>query len=234
MFDAFKLLDGGASLTYYLRVTKNEVTNNETKELFNKLKSKKVYFDFESINLATRVIDDTLPFMQCVNQVSIIIDNGEGVNKQTKCNNLLFDPLHMDKEKYKQIIDALLPDKNNLQLCEKYSYVVFSKLFEQARLKEMEWIINDEKYSKKIEVIINNLYDLADLFNIDKVGCVCLAELKGFYSIKKILPIIKSKQLSIYQDVGCVDYKKELEIHNGSEAQMYATKRFFNLISNEE
>jgi hypothetical protein len=25
-----------------------------------------------------------------------------------------------------------------------------------------------------------------------------------------------------------------LEIHNGSEAQMYATKRFFNLISNEE
>jgi hypothetical protein len=111
--------------------------NEDTKTSFNKLKHKKVYFDFESINLATRVVDNTLPFMQCVNQVSIIIDNGSGVTKHTPCNNLLFDPLEMDTEKYKQIVDAILPNKDNLEICTKYSYVVFNKSFEKTRLEEM-------------------------------------------------------------------------------------------------
>jgi hypothetical protein len=103
-------------------------------------------------------------------------------------------------------------------------------------------LIDDEEYSKKIEVIIGNLFDLAELFIIQKSSdndeqtksFVCLPELKGFYSIKKILPIVKSKLFSAYNDIGCVDYKTDLAVHNGSEAQTLATKRFFKIISNKE
>jgi hypothetical protein len=106
--------------------------------MFSCLSNKKVYFDFESLNLATRVVDDTLPFMQTVNQISIIIDNGDGVNKDTLCKNILFDPLEMDKSKYKQIVDAILPNNRDLSTCEQYSYVVYNKSFEKARLEEMK------------------------------------------------------------------------------------------------
>lgn len=242
LFMSLKDLDKKAGQIYYWRVVNNQTVNEETKTSFNKLKHKKVYFDFESINLATRVVDSTLPFMQCVNQVSVIVDNGDGVTKNKPCNNLLFDPLEMDVEKYKQIVDAILPDKINLDLCTKYSYVVFNKSFEKTRLEEMNWLIGDEEYSKKIEVIISNLFDLAELFIIrnssdndeQTKGFVCLPELKGFYSIKKILPIVKSKLFSAYKDTGCVDYKTDLAVHNGNEAQTLATKRFFKIINDKE
>jgi hypothetical protein len=119
------------------RVQNNEIYNNGTISEFKNLSSKKVYFDFESINLATRVIDDTLPFMQTVNQVSVIVDKGNGVDKNTPCNNIIFDPKTMTKDNYKLIIDALLPEKD-LSLCATYSYVVYNQAFEKTRLEEMK------------------------------------------------------------------------------------------------
>lgn len=235
MFEDFKIISN-ASNAYYYRTKENKIINELTKERFKQLKDKKVYFDFESLNLATRVIDDTLPFMQTVNQVSIIIDNGNGVNSQTPCNNILFDPLLMDKSKYKQIVDAILPDKNNLAICENYSYIVYNKSFEKSRLEEMKWLINENDYSKKIDIIINNLnmFDLADFFDPRREEYICLSELKGFYSIKRVLPLVEKYAKDIYQNVGCKDYKNELIIHNGSEAQTLATQRFFKLIDDNK
>lgn len=234
LFEDFKILSENANI-FYNRIMNNQVISIDTKSLFNQLSNKKVYFDFESLNLATRVIDDTLPFMQTVNQVSIIIDHGDGVNTNTPCNNILFDPLKMDKDKYKQIIDAILPSKN-LYECEKYSYVVYNQSFEKSRLEEMKWLINEESYSKKVNVIINNLhlFDLANFFDIRTSGYICLKELKGFYSIKKVLPLVKKYYPEIYKDVGCKDYKNELNVHNGSGAQTLSTQRFFNLIDDNQ
>jgi hypothetical protein len=136
LFNDLKTLNPTAK-TFYNRVTKNEIINELTKSKFGFLRNKKVYFDFESLNLATRVVDNTLPFMQAVNQVSIIFDHGDGVTRETPCNNILFDPIEMDKNKYKQIVDAILPDKD-LSVCGQYSYVVYNKSFEKSRLEEMK------------------------------------------------------------------------------------------------
>jgi hypothetical protein len=137
MFESFANSTRTTASRFYMMCTNHQIYSDRTKNKFNELKSKKVYFDFESINTATRIIDDTLPFMQCVNQVSVIFDHGCGINAHTLCNNLLIDPLKMDKEKYKLIVDAIMPD-SDLKKCSSYSYIVYSKIFEESRLKEMK------------------------------------------------------------------------------------------------
>ena len=221
------------AVTFGQRVKNKQIWNQNTIDTLKKLSSKKVYFDFESINLATRVLDDTLPFMQTVNQVSVIIDHGNGVDKNTPCNNIIFDPLTMTKEKYKLIVDALLPDKD-LSICETYSYVVYNQGFEKTRLEEMKWLIDDPSYSKKIDVIIKHIFDLANFFDPRKLEYVCFAELKGFYSIKRVLSIIKTMTNDIYGGVGCLDYKQDLQVHNGQQAQMISSQRFFGLIDDQD
>jgi hypothetical protein len=75
---------------------------------------------------------------------------------------------------------------------------------------------------------------LANFFDPRQEGYICLAELKGYYSIKKVLPLVKKNELQIYESVGCKDYKEELNVHNGSEAQKLSTQRFFKIINDEQ
>ena len=202
---------------------------------FNKLKPKKVYFDFESLNIATRAVNNYPPFMQVVNQVSIIFDHGDKNLKLVPY--IVVDPINgISKDDFKMIIDSIMPDKH-LNKCREYSYVVYNKSFEQTRLKEMAQYINEPIYNQKVEIIISNIYDLADLFNIKSTEniAVIFKELKGFYSIKKILPLVEKYDLKSFKDTGCKNYKTELEqITNGGEAQSASTKRFFGLLNDKE
>lgn len=203
---------------------------------FKSLRSKKVYFDFESLNIATRVVDNYPPFMQVVNQVSIIFDHGDK-NLQTM-PYLVIDPINgINKNDFKKIIDAILPSED-LDVCRKYSYIVFNRNFERTRLKEMANYINETEYRKKVEVINNNIYDLADFFNIVAKGKnfqVVFKELKGFYSIKKILPLVEKYDNYSFKATGCKNYKTELtQITNGTEAQNASTKRFFGLLNDQD
>lgn len=225
---------------------------NKIKQLFNKLKLKKVYFDFESLNLGLRVVDDTPPFMQTVNQVSIVMDHGD--KKLQVKPYVVIDPLKgsngkkFSKQDYKIIIDSLLPSKN-LKECGQYSYVVFNKNFEKTRLEEMSQYINEVEYTEKVNIINNNIYDLADLFIIssnnkdanskDKPSeskpFIVFKELHGYFSIKKVLPLVNKYDQEDFIKIGCKDYKLELqEIHNGVEAQTASAKRFFGLLSDEQ
>ena len=208
---------------------------NTSMNFFDRLKTKKVYFDFESLNIATRAVDNYPPFMQVVNQVSIIFDHGD--RDLQLVPYIVIDPINgITKDDFKQIIDAILPDKN-LEKCAEYSYVVFNKSFEQTRLKEMAQYISEPEYNKKVGIIISNIYDLADLFWIksDHDIAVIFEELKGFYSIKKILPLVEKYDLKSFKDTGCKNYKTELkQITNGTEAQSASTKRFFGLLNDKE
>ena len=134
-----------------------------------KLKNKKIYFDFESICLARRPMDNIDAFQQICTQVSIIRDFGNIKDpKQMPKTNLVFDPgskCGLTSDNMEQIIDALL-DKINIDNINEYSFVVYNKNFEIQRLKEMKEIINKKIYSEKIDFIINNVFDLADCFNI--------------------------------------------------------------------
>ncbi|GHU46907.1 hypothetical protein FACS1894218_0220 [Bacilli bacterium] len=132
-----------------------------TKSEFHKLKPKRVYFDFESLNLATRVIDNTVPFIQTVNQVSVIVDHGNGNLNNTNKQNIVIDPIDVNHESLEQIIDAIYPEND----AKNYSYVVYNKSFEKSRLTEMAEIINSQEYYDKVKVIKENIYDLADFFD---------------------------------------------------------------------
>lgn len=203
---------------------------------FNRLKSKKVYFDFESLNIATRVVNNYPPFMQVVNQVSVIFDHGDK-NLQVM-PYLVIDPINgINKEDFKKIINAILPSED-LDECRKYSYVVYNQNFECIRLKEMAKYINETEYNKKVNVINENIYDLADFFNLegkDKNFQVVFKELKGFYSIKKVLPLVEKYDNYSFKVAGCKNYKTELiQITNGSEAQNVSTQRFFGLLNDQD
>lgn len=187
--------------------------------LMNKLKDKKVYFDFETINPAIRVVDKSLPFTQIVTQNSVIID--ENNNEPLVCNNLMQDPLHYDDSFYKKVIDSIYRGNN-------YSYIVYNKTFEKNRLLEMAEHLNNDEYSLKVNVIIDNFFDLADFFKISQSSGFVLfyKELGGFYSIKKILPLIEKYDPNIFEITKCVNYD-DLEIKNGQICQKNSLLRFF-------
>ena len=214
---------------------KRFLLNNEdfviNKERFNnlliKIKPKKVYFDFESINPAIRVVDNSLPFTQVITQNSYIIQNDENIVNLV-CNNMMIDPNEIDVNWFKKIIDALY-------MGEEYSYIVYNKHFESNRLIEMSNFIREDEYYNKVSTINKNIFDLADFFMLNsKQNDACLIkELNGFYSIKNILPLIQKYEPKIFKKTKCKDYK-ELNIGNGLVCQEKTMNRFFGITSDEE
>ncbi len=214
---------------------KRFLLNNEdfviNKERFNnlliKIKPKKVYFDFESINPAIRVVDNSLPFTQVITQNSYIIQNDENIDNLV-CNNMMIDPNEIDVNWFKKIIDALY-------MGEEYSYIVYNKHFESNRLIEMSNFIREDEYYNKVSTINKNIFDLADFFMLNsKQNDACLIkELNGFYSIKNILPLIQKYEPKIFKKTKCKDYK-ELNIGNGLVCQEKTMNRFFGITSDEE
>lgn len=208
----------------------NEILLNKDllNSLFLNLKDKKVYFDFETMNTSIRTIDNSFPFMQIVTQCSIIKDNCDNTSySEMKCNNIVIDPLFITINDFKKIIDSLYSGSE-------YSYVVYNKSFEKSRLNEMAIFINEKEYSDKVNIIVNNLFDLAEFFQIKKEGTpIIIKEFGGFYSIKKVLPYIEKKYKDLFILTDCKDYKK-LIVSNGLDCQLKTSLRFFNKLSNKE
>ena len=201
------------------------VEKNKANFLLERIKKNKIYFDFETINTAIRSMDKTLPFAQIITQCSILKNFG---NQKNKCINLIIDPKKINAQWYMDVIDQLYEKKKNI------SYIVYNKSFESSRLKEISYFLNNEEYTKKIFHIINNIFDLADFFQISSSNgyCIFFKELYGFYSIKKILPLIKKYSQDIFVKTKCLDYEN-LDIGNGQDCQSKTILRFFNKISDK-
>ena len=194
--------------------------------LISKLKDKKVYFDFESINPSIRAIDNSLPFTQALTQNSVLKDHGLGVLNE-KCINLVCDPNQIGIPWFKEIIDSLYEGED-------YSYVVYNKNFEKKRLEEIANFIDEEEYKLKVSVINENMFDLADFFTISKEKePILIKELGGYYSIKKVLPLVDKYANHIFEQTGCKDYKT-LEISNGLMCQQKTMARFYNQLSDQD
>lgn len=133
---------------------------NQAIEQFQKFMAipNKIYYDFESFNLPLQDQFNINPYTQIVNQISIIKDiKGSGIKH---CENIVFDPLELNIEHFKKIIDLIYDDNSDQN-----AYVVYNKSFENSRLKEMAKMINEQAYYLKVIDIINNTIDLADFFN---------------------------------------------------------------------
>lgn len=205
------------------------IFSNKAKSIFNNFTCKKVYFDFESINLAIAPIDNIPPFTQVVNQVSVIFDDNTKKFSEIKSNNILIDPISLDKNSFKKIIDAVYCGND----CK---YIVFNRHFEITRLKEMADYINEKKYFEKVKDIISNIFDLAEFFIISKNNdeYIFVKELCGYYSIKKILPLVNKYAKNIFDETKCLEYSSLENVHNGSEAQNASNLRALNKMNDNE
>lgn len=193
--------------------------------VLKKLKPKRVYFDFESINPAIRVVDKSLPFMQIVTQCSILVDHGSGI--EPNCNNLMADPSNLSTDFFKQVVDSLYHGGQ-------YCYIVYNKSFERLCLRQMIDFINEPSYTDKINIIIDNLFDLADFFRVNKdEQTLFIRELKGFYSIKKVLPLVEKYAPELFIQTNCQSYY-DLEIGNGVECQSKSLQRFYGVIDDQD
>lgn len=222
-----------------------DVNLENTFKLWNQLKNKKVYFDFETLNTSIRPIDNCFPFNQIVTQCSIIKDDGTGI-ENVNCDNLIIDPTSIDLNWYKKVIDSIYYGANPVydEELEKYiidpesnniSYIVYNKSFEKTRLEEMAHLINDKYYFAKVESIIKNIFDIADFFILSSSNGYCLffKELCGFYSIKKVLPLISKYSPEVFNKTKCLNYN-DLEVYNGKICQDKTALRFFKLIDDNE
>lgn len=209
------------------------IDKNATKLLFDEIKPKKVYFDFETINTPIRVIDNSLPFMQIVTQCSIIKYDSEIEKLENViCDNLIIDPININIEWFKKVVDGIYYHSENNDV----SYIVYNKSFEQTRLLEIANMIKEKEYTKKIEIIVKNLFDLADFFKLrseNPTHKIFFNELGGFYSIKKVLPLIDKYAQDIYAVTKCLNYN-DLEIKNGQICQTETVKRFFKIIDDKQ
>lgn len=204
------------------------VNTGSAGKLWKQLKSKKVYFDFETINTPIRPIDHCYPFMQIVTQCSIVKDHqDETPVNELKCKNILFDPANIRVDDFKQMVDCLFEGAD-------YSYIVYNASFEKSRLKEIDTFIGEQSYSEKITVIINNLYDLALFFIPTKnLFPIFIKKLGGFYSIKKVLPFLQESYPHIFEQTACKDYAT-LPVKNGLVCQTETTKRFYQMINDKQ
>lgn len=215
-------------ISFFLEAWNSEkgfAIGNKFKNTWNKLKKKKVYFDFETISSSIRIINNSLPFSQIVTQCSLIVDKNEIDDKRKlNCENLIFDPLFISVNDFKKVIDSLY--QNN---CSDYSFVVFNKSFEKNRLLEMATLINEQIYKEKVKAIVDNLFDLADIFTIEN-NCLAFKQLNGFSSIKKVLTIIDESFLKASKSIGY----QNLKIQKGDVAQEVALSRFLNCLNKNE
>ncbi|MCV3743352.1 DUF2779 domain-containing protein [Ureaplasma sp. ES3154-GEN] len=204
------------------------VNKSNVLALLQKLKPKKVYFDFESINTAIRVFDNTFAFTQIITQNSVIVYEPSVAYENLECNNMMCDPKKITVQWFKDIVDSLYHGDD-------YSYIVYNKSFEQTRLKEMISYINDREYTYKINCINRNMFDLADFFavrSLEKIN-ILIPDLHGFYSIKKVLPLVAKYYPDFFDLTKCYDYKT-LEVQNGLECQIKTTKRVFDTLNDEQ
>lgn len=213
---------------------KNQINIDEVLKSINKIKNKKcVWFDFEGFSLPYVIFPNTRPYQQFVFQVSIIKTiEDEIIEKQ----NIVIDPKSLCINDFKTIVDVIYDKEFD-------KYIVYNKDYEHTKLKE---ILNDifwyqlneqdfKIYKAKIETIIENTYDLLDLFkqskSKSKIPIIFLHELKGFSSIKKIENFITTNQINLPL---MIKPYKSLKVQNGLMAMNKGIQRYLNTIGDLE
>ena len=208
------------------------IDNEALRFLGDKLfsRSKRVYFDFESIDPAIVPVTGLIPLNHVVTQCSIIkTDNYYDMKKP---DNMLCDPKDITIDWFKCIIKHLYEGDNAW-------YIVYNKAFEANRLHEIDVLIAEPEYHEKIKNICENIFDLVDFFNttsfqeISNKIAILPEKLHGYYTIKKVInDLIPSK---ILESVNCKRYNDPQlsKIHKGDAAKDATMLRYLSLYSNE-
>lgn len=164
--------------------------NLEAKKELNKLPYPRYYLDFETISYVVPEVPNTKPYCQIPFQWSCHIQDED--KNVTHCEFL--DDEHLDpRREFALSLINLLKDAKTI--------FVYSS-FEKSRINELAVLFPDLK--EGLNSIVNKLYDLLNLTRDHYYH----PEMKGSWSIKKVLPTLSS-----------LNYSK-LTIQNGSQAQV--------------
>ena len=171
--DDFKVTANQRKQIECAKTNKPYINKEKIKEFIDELEYPLYFLDFESVNPAVPLFDNTRPYQQIVFQYSLHI-------KKTKNSELEHFGLIATKDPRKEIIEDL---KQNLG--KKGSIIVYNQSFEIQRLKDMAaWF---PEHSKFIENTIKRVVDLITPF---RRFYYYHPEQQGSCSIKYVLPVL--------------------------------------------
>jgi len=213
----FNLLENKKHIIQYNSIKDNKEYENidlMNEQIKDNIKYPIYHLDFESFQSPLPRYKGETPYMQSVFQFSIHVQKEPFVCDR-ELDNYSFLPsdcLDHREELIKEMI-------NIIDLSKGGTVLVFNKNFEVSRLKEM--IKMFPNYEKELQLIIDHIYDLLDVFRKGDDGVNYYhPKLNGSYSIKKILPIFSNISYS------------DLEVKNGIEAQ--TAYLMFDLLPKED
>ncbi|MCV3753390.1 DUF2779 domain-containing protein [Mycoplasma enhydrae] len=208
----------------------------------NDMEAKIAWFDFEGVTLPVPLVDYLKAWNQTIAQTSIIKTLN---NEIYESKDYVYDPLNMNINTYKKIINDLYDEEI------KY-YVVYNQAYEKSRLEELKKRLgyyceinqlSDEEfndYKQKLNYIIEKIVDLADLFKTAKNKppiindrIINIGYIRGNYSIKKLEYYVTQNNLSQHLKHKIKPYS-DLNVKNGSAALSIATTRALDKIGPNE
>ena len=182
---------------YELNDLSPKINIDSIKEFLNKLTYPLYFLDFESYQYVIPTIDGTRPYQQICFQYSLhyyLEENGKLYHKEFLSDDYEGNPMIELSKKLCEDIP--------LNSC----VLVYNQTFEKARLKEMAELFSE--HHNHLLNIRDNIIDLmVPFFKQDYYQ----KEMKGSYSIKKVLP-------SLFPNDESLDYHNLDQVHKGDEA----------------
>ncbi len=188
--DEYKLTDNQRKQLSAIKNNQPHINKNKIKQFIDKLEYPLYFLDFESINPAIPLFQNTRPYQHIVFQYSLHV-------KETKDSKLKHHGIIAKHDPRLAILEHMLP-----RLGKKGSIIVYNQSFEKQRILDLaQWY---PEYSKQIGNILKRIVDLIIPFRkfyfYDK-------EQHGSCSIKAVLPVLT--ELSY----------KDMDIPDGGQAQ---------------
>ena len=188
--DEYKLTDNQRKQLFAIKNNQPYINKNKIKQFIDKLEYPLYFLDFESINPAIPLFQDTRPYQHIVFQYSLHV-------KETKDSKLKHHGFIAKHDPRLTILKHMLP-----KLGKRGSIIVYNQSFEKQRLLDLaQWY---PEYSKHIENILKRIVDLIIPFRkfyyYDK-------KQQGSCSIKAVLPVLTD-----------LSYK-DMDIPDGGQAQ---------------
>ena len=184
---------------------KTIINKTELSKFLNDLKYPLYYLDFETFSTAIPIFNNTKPYQQLLFQYSLHVQ--KLINGGVSHFEYIANPDGNDPRE--ELINQLINDCKT-----EGDILVYNISFEKGRLKELINIFPE--YKDQIEKIIHRLKDLMIPF---QKKWYYTKEMKGSYSIKKVLPALDNE----------LTYN-ELQIQDGG----LASHTFTQLITNKE
>ncbi len=199
----------------------------------NLLKSKMVFYDFESFKSPIPFLDNTKSYQQICFQYSIHFskDLNELMNMEIETSKN-WNHIKNRKSTYLEFIYKFIEEAHDEfrseESTESINWIVYNKAFENTRIKEFKKIIEIEEPDKilraaqieKLSFIVDNTFDLLDFF---QKFDIYHKKFFGSFSIKSVLPVLFPEYS--YSD---------LEISNGSNASWEYKKYYFSIENKDE